>query len=362
MSARRVTLASFLSVILVLPVACSSGSRVNAGMDTHAADGAGDTADDAETATDGGGTDVAPESGESPADSAGADVTADGLGSAGVSADSASEGNDEQKIEAEAGPPRDGFGGKLDDAAATVLRATAAGTRSLTLDFDVAIQGEMTGTTMAISVTHNSGTLQIDGMAYPIVVYEQIPWKNFSLTLYQAIAVLADRWAVIWFYCNTVPSSPAGAMKLTGIEYEDTLGAPLARYEATGTCSATMHLVSTQLSVPASTLAMASPVQGFALTGPTLSYEGLAPGLMTSGGRSWKVYPFNLVDCSAKCGTPGWYELHSIFWDATGSETCFGIFYLRASDRTKVDLEYPICLPQGGGGLDTWYPSSWTHS
>src|SRR5260370_20494352 len=138
MSARRVTLASFLSVILVLPVACSSGPRVNAGMDTHAADGAGDTADDAETATDGGGTDVAAESGESPADSAGADVTPDGLGSAGVSADSASEGNDEQKIEAEAGPPLGGAGGKIGDAAATLLRATAARTPALKLHLDVA--------------------------------------------------------------------------------------------------------------------------------------------------------------------------------------------------------------------------------
>ncbi|HEV3192216.1 MAG TPA: hypothetical protein VGY54_17005, partial [Polyangiaceae bacterium] len=239
MSARRVALASVFSLILALPVACSSGSGGNAG-----------------TGTAGGSSDAGPDSAQPAADAAEADVAQDSFDSARDSADGVRDGSDEQRTEGDAGGPWDGSAGKLGDAATTVLRATAAGTRSLALDFDVAIQGEMAGTTMAISVTHNAGTLQIAGSAYPIVVYEQIPWPNFSLTLYQAIAVLADRWAVIWFYCDATPSPQTGRVMLTGIDYEDTLGAPLAKYGATGTCSVTKVSVDTQMSAPASILAM----------------------------------------------------------------------------------------------------------
>jgi len=296
-----------------------------------------------------------------------ADAAADGSATAGDSASTADaadaadaldgtgaeqESADANAIEADAGEPGDGSAGEAGDAAARVVRATPLAAATLPLAFDVAIQGEMAGTTMAVSVTHDSGTLQIGGDTYPIVVYEQIPWSGFSLTLYQAIAILADRWAVIWFYCT--------GSTLTGIDYEDTLGAPLAAYGATGTCSVAMRSVNAQVTAPASTLTLDSLVQGFALTGATLSYDGSAPGSMAFGGRSWQVYPFNLIDCSTKCGSPGWYELHSIFWDNSASETCFGIFYLQSQAPGSVLLEYSLCLPDGATPASS-FPSRWTH-
>ena len=69
---------------------------------------------------------------------------------------------------------------------------------------------------------------------------------------------------------------------------------------------------------------------------------------MSLAGRSWQVYPFDLIDCSTTCGSPGWYELHSIYWDTNSTETCFGIFYLESNSPSAVPLDYSICLPNLG--------------
>jgi hypothetical protein len=330
---------------LLLIVACalahcnqptSLGDTTPSGHDASPNEPVADAAPDGTTtAGDGASTDVAAE-GSDAADSAGAEQGS----------------TDANAIEADAGEPGDGSTGEGGDAATRVERATPPAAATLPLAFDVAIQGDMAGTTMAVSVVHDSGTLQIGGSTYPIIVYEQIPWNGFSLTLYQAIAILADRWAVIWFYCR--------GTALTGIDYEDTLGAPLATYDATGTCSVAMQSVDARVTAPASTLALDSLVQGFAVTGTTLAYDGSSPGSMALGARSWRVFPFNLIDCSTKCGSPGWYELHSIFWDENSSETCFGIFYLQSQAPGSVLLEYSLCLPDGTTPANS-FPSHWTH-
>ena len=145
------------------------------------------------------------------------------------------------------------------DVTGPVVRAAPAASTTLPLSFDVDIQGAITGMNMAVSVTDNVGTIQIGPDTFPVIVYEQIPWSGFSLTLYQAVAVLPDRWAVMWFYCT-------GAT-LGTVDYEDTLGAPLATYTATGTCSVTMQNVNTPIQTSASTLALNSLVQGFRIYG-----------------------------------------------------------------------------------------------
>lgn len=339
----------FLLVILACAVAhcnqpTSRGDTTPAGKDASAIEPAADATADGSVST---------------ADGASTDGTADAVDGL-DSTEAQQESTDASAIEPDAGEPGDGSAGETGDgpagetgdAGARVVRAVPAAAATLPLAFDVAIQGEMAGTTMAVSVSHDSGTLQIGGRTYPIVVYEQIPWSGFSLTLYQAIAVLTDRWAVIWFYCR--------GSTLTGIDYEDTLGAPLAAFDAAGTCSVAMQSVNAQVTAPASMLTLDSLVRGFAVTGATLSYDGSSPGTMAFGGRSWQVYPFNLIDCSTKCGSPGWYELHSIFWDTSASETCFGIFYLQSQAPGSVLLEYSICLPDGAMPASS-FPSHWSH-
>jgi hypothetical protein len=223
------------------------------------------------------------------------------------------------------------------DSPIQTARGVPASNGTLRLPFDVAIGGDITGMNMSVSVIHDVGTLSIGANQYPVVVYQQIPWSNFTQTLYQALAVLPDHWAVIWFYCM--------GNRLTNIEYEDTRGAPIAVYDATGSCTSTMAPIDAAVSVPSSAPALGPLVKGFRVSGTTLTYDGSAPGVMTLDGRPWMLHPFNLVDCSTACGTPGWFELHALYWDPASSQTCFGILYLEMATPDSVRLEYSICLP-----------------
>jgi hypothetical protein len=103
-------------------------------------------------------------------------------------------------------------------------------------------------------------------------------------------------------------------------------------------------------------------VQGFAMQSPQLSFDGSGAGVMELGSGSYSVYPFNAVDCSTGCGTPGWYELHSVLWDPTTADACFGIYYLFVeSPPVDVQLDYVLCLPTledptaGGVSLSAMY-------
>ena len=81
---------------------------------------------------------------------------------------------------------------------------------------------------------------------------------------------------------------------------------------------------------------------------------------MLEGARHPAVV-FNTVDCSATCGTPGWYELHTRVWnDATHAAT-FVIVYLRLDDPTHVLLAYALRLPTLDDPFrNVLLPATWT--
>ncbi len=67
-------------------------------------------------------------------------------------------------------------------------------------------------------------------------------------------------------------------------------------------------------------------------------------GRATFDGATWSLYPFHTIDCS-ECASPGWYELHSVFWDPSKGAACIGILYLDVGLSTEVELAYLLCLP-----------------
>ncbi len=199
--------------------------------------------------------------------------------------------------------------------------------------------GEDGGAVGSVSIQGDVGTLEIAGVSFPVVAYEQIPFSAADETLYQLLGASADELLVAWAYCN------AGA--LNEIWYETTAGVPVSYEPATGTCTASTAAVSAAVELPAVRLNALELVRGFALQGPTLSFNGSDAGLMQLGGQSLWVYPFNTVDCTT-CGdgSAGWYELHSVLWNPATSATCFGIYYLFVvSPPAPVGLDYVLCLP-----------------
>jgi hypothetical protein len=74
------------------------------------------------------------------------------------------------------------------------------------------------------------------------------------------------------------------------------------------------------------------------------------------------VFPFTVVDCSKSCGTPGWYELHSILWESETGEIAYGIFYLTTGHPHQVQLEYTLELPSLERLDSALYEADWSRA
>jgi hypothetical protein len=206
----------------------------------------------------------------------------------------------------------------------------------LPLGYDATITGMGSGDVGALQITANSGTIEVQGTSLPAVAYEQIPFGAY--TLYQMLAVAPDHWVIAWAYCN-------GGV-LDSVYIESTNGIAGEQLNATGTCSATSGPVTNaSVDFPAMDLPPPTLVSGFTVTGTDLTYDGAHTGRMVIGQDNWGFFPFTTVDCSTACGTPGWYELHSILWDQATQRACFGIYYLVLDNTDQVMLDYVICLP-----------------
>jgi hypothetical protein len=113
-------------------------------------------------------------------------------------------------------------------------------------------------------------------------------------------------------------------------------------------------------------LSMPAPVvvSGFTITGPQLSFDGMSAGKAAFDGTTWEMFPFHTIDCSA-CASPGWYELHSLFWDPSKRAACVGILYLEESATTEVELAYLLCMPGVTSPIandQLFFGSSWTQN
>ena len=55
--------------------------------------------------------------------------------------------------------------------------------------------------------------------------------------------------------------------------------------------------------------------------------------------------PFYTDDCRTGCGTPGWYELHTVVWNQAQQEVAFEVIYL--DDTGVYTAGNGIQLPAG---------------
>jgi hypothetical protein len=216
--------------------------------------------------------------------------------------------------------------------------------------FGIDISG--TGSTVSKVDIHNRfGAVTIGGRVMSALVYRDIPWDGYSLVLYQALAVEANSWTVLWFYCT--------ASSLTYIYWESTTSSKLNREPVKGSCTttATTHA---NVSWPAGSMQAPWLISGFSVHGVNIDIGGNSPGHAVLDGRTWSVYPYVVVDCSKGCGAPGWYELHSLLWDSASGESAYGIVYLITGQTHRAELEYALELPTLGRPVDTSFEADWT--
>ena len=86
-------------------------------------------------------------------------------------------------------------------------------------------------------------------------------------------------------------------------------------------------------------------------------------GALTFGGRTLPLIVFGDVDCSTNCGSPGWYELHSVVWDDAQQRAIFVIVYLILGSMNDVELAYARSLPDLGDPIGAiTMPATWSVS
>lgn len=235
---------------------------------------------------------------------------------------------------------------------------------------DVTFSGKGAKDLGTIDITHGVGTIQFKGAPAQAFFFDATPVPagtgdagDFSGSRdFQIIAAQDSRFIMAWITCT--------GTKLGFIYYESTDGdtssstaIPGGELAATGTCTVAETPTSVAVSLPEVTLPQApSLVSGFTITGKDLSFDGTNPGKANVNGESWTMYPFNTVDCR-DCATPGWYELHSLFYDPANRNACLGILYLMENSPSQTELAYFLCLPQLTAPLPNdqqFFDSSWT--
>jgi hypothetical protein len=236
------------------------------------------------------------------------------------------------------------------DNSEVVKISVGATARSFMAPASVQISGQGSDEIGKVQITSSVGTIDFQGASLSALTYEV--QSLAGETLYQTLAVGSDSLAVFWIYCQ--------AGEINYLYREDTSGVAVTYEEGTGTCSDDGKAVTVMISLPAFVL---NPPPGLVpdvvMQGAGIAYDGGAPGFAELAGSRWTFFPFNTVDC-ATCGTPGWFEVHSLLWDASASQAGFGIFYMIDGDADSVQLSYSLILPTLAS-LDTTLPATWSH-
>jgi hypothetical protein len=223
----------------------------------------------------------------------------------------------------------------------------------LTLDYTVSIQGTGPAAIGRVDIAGNVGTVTVAGTSLSAVSFERQPWPGFGYTLFQTLIVAPDRWYVAWFYCR--------GGSLEHVYYEGTDGTRLDDGPASGTCVDELRTTVARVELPALEMPLPAPTTGYTVSGENVQITADGRGWVRLGGITMTALIFEHVDCSTQCGSPGWYELHSVLWDEIGGRACFGIFYLQEG-QSDVLLAYSLSLPDLsdplGEGIEL--PASWT--
>jgi hypothetical protein len=228
---------------------------------------------------------------------------------------------------------------------------------------DVTFDGKGTGDLGFIKITHGVGTIVFKGETVPAFFYTSTsapPGTDDAGTFagdrdFEIVAATPTRLIATWITCHD-------DVTLTYVYFESTDGPQTStERSATGTCTIVETPTDEAISLPALALPYPALVTGFTMTGAQIGYDGSAAGTATVAGAATQVYPFHEIDCS-KCATPGWWELHALFYDPTSASLSFGILYLAQARPDLVELAFLVRFPEVdnpiGEQLD--YTATWT--
>ncbi len=191
----------------------------------------------------------------------------------------------------------------------------------------------------AIALQEGTGTVTTSGSPLSTAAYAAAPGFVDGESIVISVALDASRVHVYFYYCDAGASLPV-------LYYENSMDGPLTRIGSTGTCAVGPETTTESVALPASTIVVPTLARAISVSGSDVSYDGSGPGRIRVGSRVLTLYPFQAVNCT-RCGSPGWYELHALLWDADAHALTFAILYFTEGED-GMQLEYPLTLP----GLD----------
>jgi hypothetical protein len=262
----------------------------------------------------------------------------------------------------------DGGSGTTDGGSNANAIQFAASNATWTVTEDVSFNGNGKNDVGAIAINHGVGTIEFQnesvnafffnatGVPAGTVDGGDLDGGEFAADRdYEIIGVQSSRLIVAFITCTNTD--------LDFIYYETTDGITSStELAATGTCAVLENSTKEAVSLPAVSMPEPGVLFDWSITGQNISFDGTKPGSALIAGTSFTMYPFHEVDCSA-CASPGWFELHSLFWDPAKQNACLGILYLEQAALNNVELAYFVCLPSitnpiGAESLN--FPATWT--
>ncbi len=195
-----------------------------------------------------------------------------------------------------------------------------------------------TGTT--VSIASNQGTVSFGGRGpFQAFLYNRIQFPAANSVVYGGLGVENGTWYPFYLYCSADGrlTRVYGEMTDRDVDVDD---------DVDGTCTDQGVAPMAPVSLAANTLSPVALTCGFSVHGPetSIDLEGSQNGSATFLGTDSTALPFHTVDCRTGCGTPGWYELHTIVWNQVRQAAGFEIIYL---DDTGVSTSNGIELPDG---------------
>jgi hypothetical protein len=195
-----------------------------------------------------------------------------------------------------------------------------------------------TGTT--VSISSNQGTVSFGGRGpFQAFLYSRTLFPAANSIVYTGLGVETGTWYPFFLYCSADG-------RLTRVYGEMTDRDVAVFDDVDGTCTDQGVAFMSPVSLAANTLSPVALTCGFSVHGPgsSIDLEGSQNGSVTFLGSDSIALPFHTVDCRTDCGTPGWYELHTIVWNRVRQEVGFEIIYLNDTGVTTGD---GIELPDG---------------
>jgi hypothetical protein len=204
-------------------------------------------------------------------------------------------------------------------------------------------------------ITGNVGTVTLGGDPRPALVAQTVDWSSAGYRLVHLYATDADDLRVAFIYCRN--GQTAGV-------YVEGLAAPIEYFEDVEhhPCEvlAGAHAVTARLRPFARLPEGFEPVVRATIAGPGISLDDHGAGRISLGGTDWDLTPYSWVDCdAARCGAPGWYEVHSLL-RGPGGATGSVILYLMRDNPAQVRTSYGLRFDAPGPLPNTMFAASWT--